>query len=110
MKKTYYITSPLYYVNASPHIGHSYTNIACDALARYRRLRGDEVLFATGTDEHGQKIKQAADAKGMEPGRFVDSVVPRFKALWKKLNISYDDFSKFLGHYPLPKPRIVHAF
>ncbi|NQT75797.1 MAG: methionine--tRNA ligase [Candidatus Omnitrophica bacterium] len=88
----FYITTPLYYVNGNPHIGHSYTNIACDALARYRRFRGDEVLFTTGTDEHGQKIKEAADAKGMEPSKFVDNVVPRFKALWKKLNISYDDF------------------
>jgi methionyl-tRNA synthetase len=88
----FYITTPLYYVNASPHIGHSYTNIACDVLARFRRLRGDEVLFTTGTDEHGQKIKEAADGNGMEPRQFVDSVVPRFLDLWKKLNISYDDF------------------
>ncbi len=88
----FYITTPLYYVNANPHIGHSYTNIACDVLARFRRLKGDEVLFTTGTDEHGQKIKEAADAKGLEPGVFVDIVVPRFKELWEKLNISYDDF------------------
>ena len=88
----FYITTPLYYVNGNPHIGHSYTNIACDVLARFRRFKGDEVLFTTGTDEHGQKIKEAADAKGVEPRLFVDSVVPRFKELWKKLNISYDDF------------------
>ncbi|MFC1666851.1 methionine--tRNA ligase [Candidatus Omnitrophota bacterium] len=88
----YYITTPLYYVNADPHIGHSYTNIACDALARFKRLKGDKVLFSTGTDEHGQKIKEAAEAKDMEPNVFVDTVVPRFKELWKKLNISYDDF------------------
>ena len=90
--KKFYITTPLYYVNGNPHIGHSYTNIACDTLARFRRLRGEEVLFATGTDEHGQKIKEAAEAKGMEPRLFADSVVPRFLGLWKKLNISYDDF------------------
>ena len=90
--KKFYITTPLYYVNGNPHIGHSYTNIACDTLARFRRLRGEEVLFATGTDEHGQKINQAAEAKGMEPRLFADSVVPRFSELWKKLNISYDDF------------------
>lgn len=90
--KKFYITTPLYYVNGDPHIGHSYTNIACDSLARFRRLKGDDVLFATGTDEHGQKIKEAADAKGMEPRVFVDTVVPRFVELWEKLNISYDDF------------------
>ncbi|MBU4590927.1 MAG: methionine--tRNA ligase [Candidatus Omnitrophica bacterium] len=92
MMKKFYITTPLYYVNGNPHIGHSYTNIACDTLSRFRRLEGDEVLFATGTDEHGQKIKEAAEAKGMEPRLFVDSVVPRFIELWKKLGITYDDF------------------
>jgi methionyl-tRNA synthetase len=88
----FYITTPLYYVNGEPHIGHSYTNIACDALARFRRLKGDEVLFTTGTDEHGQKIKEAADAAGVSPQVFVDNIVPKFKALWEKLGISYDDF------------------
>jgi len=88
----FYITTPLYYVNASPHIGHSYTNIACDTLSRYKRLMGCDVLFATGTDEHGQKIKDAAQAKGMEPREFVDSVVPVFLDLWKKLKIDYTDF------------------
>ncbi len=88
----FYITTPLYYVNGNPHIGHSYTNIACDALARFKRLAGTEVLFSTGTDEHGQKIKEAASEKGMEPRAFVDTVVPRFKDLWEKLGISYDDF------------------
>ena len=88
----FYITTPLYYVNGDPHIGHSYTNIACDALARFNRFAGAEVLFSTGTDEHGQKIKEAASEKGMEPAAFVDTVVPRFKDLWNKLNISYDDF------------------
>jgi methionyl-tRNA synthetase len=90
--KKFYITTPLYYVNGNPHIGHSYTNIACDTLARFRRFRGYDVLFTTGTDEHGQKIKEAADEKGMEPRVFVDTVVPRFKELWRKLDISYDDF------------------
>ena len=88
----FYITTPLYYVNSSPHIGHSYTNIACDTLARYKRLMGYEVLFATGTDEHGQKIKDAAQAKGMEPKEFVDTIVPVFLRLWKKLGIDYTDF------------------
>ena len=90
--KKFYITTPLYYVNSAPHIGHSYTNIACDTLARYKRLMGYDVLFATGTDEHGQKIKEAAEAKGMEPKEFVDNIVPVFLSLWKKLNITYDDF------------------
>ncbi|MFH1854451.1 MAG: methionine--tRNA ligase [Candidatus Omnitrophota bacterium] len=88
----FYITTPLYYVNGNPHIGHSYTNIACDVLARFKRAQGAEVLFVTGTDEHGQKIKEAAEAHGMEPRAFVDTIAPRFKELWKKLNISYDDF------------------
>jgi len=88
----YYITTPLYYVNSTPHIGHSYTNIACDTLVRYKRLMGYEVLFATGTDEHGQKIKDAAEAKGMEPKEFVDTIVPIFLGLWKKLGIDYTDF------------------
>ncbi|MFC1621620.1 methionine--tRNA ligase [Candidatus Omnitrophota bacterium] len=88
----FYITTPLYYVNGNPHIGHSYTNIACDVLARFRRLKGDEVLFVTGTDEHGQKIQDSASEKGMEPRIFVDSIVPKFKDLWRMLNISYDDF------------------
>ncbi len=90
--KTFYLTSPLYYVNASPHIGHSYTNVAADSLARFKRLTGEEVFFLTGTDEHGQKIKQAADEKGITPKEFVDAVVPHFKELWEKLFISYDDF------------------
>jgi methionyl-tRNA synthetase len=90
--KKFYITTPLYYVNSTPHIGHSYTNIACDTLARYKRLMGYEVLFATGTDEHGQKIKDAAQAKNMEPKEFVDTIVPVFLGLWKKLGIEYTDF------------------
>ena len=90
--KNFYITTPLYYVNSTPHIGHSYTNIACDTLAKYKRLMGYEVLFTTGTDEHGQKIKDAAQAKGMEPKEFVDTIVPIFLGLWEKLGIDYTDF------------------
>ncbi len=95
MKKTYYITSPLYYVNASPHIGHSYTQIACDAISRFLKQTGSDVFFMTGTDEHGEKIEKAALQKGYEKGKekeFVDSVLPRFKDLWKRLNIDYDFF------------------
>lgn len=92
MSKTTYITTPLYYVNAAPHIGHSYTNIAADVYARYHRLKGAEVFLLTGTDEHGQKIEQAASAAGKPPKQYVDEVVEHFRELWKVLNISHDDF------------------
>jgi len=92
--KKFYITTPLYYVNASPHIGHSYTNSAADALARYyRRVIGKEnVWFLTGTDEHGQKMQKAADEAKLPPQAFADKMVLQFKDLWKVLDISYDDF------------------
>ncbi|MDD2703472.1 MAG: class I tRNA ligase family protein [Candidatus Omnitrophica bacterium] len=94
MLKKFYITTPLYYVNASPHIGHSYTTIAADTLARYMRaaIGKENVWFLTGTDEHGQKIQRAADAQNTAPRDFTDTVVKIFKALWKDLDISYDDF------------------
>ncbi len=94
MSNKFYITTPLYYVNASPHIGHSYTNIAADALARYmRRLLGEEnVWFLTGTDEHGLKIQKAANEARLNPQEFADKMAMQFKELWKKLNISYNDF------------------
>lgn len=95
MKKEYYITTPLYYVNAAPHIGHSYTQIACDTLTRLLRQSGSGVFFMTGTDEHGEKIEKAALNEGMKKGeekKFVDKIVPRFTDLWKKLDIEYDYF------------------
>ncbi|MFZ5800620.1 MAG: methionine--tRNA ligase [Candidatus Omnitrophota bacterium] len=94
MKNKFYITTPIYYVNASPHIGHSYTTIAADTLARfYRRVLGeDKVWFLTGTDEHGQKIQKAAEGAGVPAQEFVDRIVPQFRDLWKKLNITYNDF------------------
>jgi len=92
MPKTTYLTTPLYYVNAAPHIGHSYTEVAADCLARYHRLKGEPVFLLTGTDEHGQKIEQAAASAGQTPQVFADRVVERFTALWASLNISYDDF------------------
>ncbi|UCC94449.1 MAG: methionine--tRNA ligase [Candidatus Omnitrophota bacterium] len=88
----FYITTPLYYVNASPHIGHAYTNIISDCMARYRKLKGENVFFLTGTDEHGEKIREAAQSKGEDVKRFADRVVENFKHLWKKLNTSYDFF------------------
>lgn len=92
MTKGYYVTTPIYYVNDKPHIGHAYTTIAADVLARWHRLKGENVFFLTGTDEHGQKVEQAAKAKNMDVKAFVDSVAPLFKESWKLLNISYDRF------------------
>jgi methionyl-tRNA synthetase len=94
MANKFYITTPIYYVNASPHIGHSYTNIAADTLVRFnrRKLGEDNVWFLTGTDEHGQKIQKAADEAKLNPQVFVDKVVVQFKDLWRELHIDYDDF------------------
>lgn len=92
MSKKFYITTPLYYINDVPHIGHSYTNVAADVLARYKRLAGEDVFFLTGTDEHGQKIEQAAKERGETPQQLADRVVQNFKGLWSRLNISNDDF------------------
>ena len=86
------LTTPIYYVNAKPHLGHAYTTIVGDALARWHRLMGDNVHFLTGTDEHGLKIQQAADAAGQTPIEFADSISPQFQQAWAKLNISNDDF------------------
>ncbi len=92
MAKQYYITTPIYYVNDVPHIGHAYTTLACDVLARYKRARGFEVFFLTGTDEHGQKVEKAAQSQGETPLELADRVVKRFQSLWEKLNISETDF------------------
>jgi methionyl-tRNA synthetase len=92
MNKTFYITTPIYYVNDVPHIGHAYTTIAADTAARYHRLSGDRVYFLTGTDEHGQKVQQAAAARGKSPQEHVDEMVHRFRNLWVMLNISNNDF------------------
>jgi len=91
-KKTFYITTPIYYVNDVPHIGHAYTTIAADVIARYKRLSGYEVLFSTGTDEHGQKIVSSAEKANLTPLELVDKVVLKFKNLWPLLNIKYDEF------------------
>ncbi len=92
MKTKFYITTPIYYVNASPHIGHAYTTIAADCLARYYRGQGHDVHFLTGTDEHGQKIQKAAAQHGLSPQEFTDRISPKFQQLWKTLDISNDDF------------------
>lgn len=91
-KKTFYITTPIYYPSDKLHIGHSYTTVAADAMARYKRLKGYDVMFLTGTDEHGQKIMLKAQEIGVEPKEYVDKVVAWIKDLWKKFNISNDKF------------------
>lgn len=91
-KKTFYITTPIYYPSASLHIGHAYSTVATDAIARYHRQRGDETFFLTGSDEHGQKIERKAKAAGVTPQEYVDHIVAGFKDLWKLLAISYDGF------------------
>ena len=90
--KIFYITTPIYYVNDIPHIGHAYTTVACDVISRYKRMKGYDVYFLTGTDEHGQKIQTAAEAKGKTPQELVDEIHLNFKKLWEVLNISNDDF------------------
>ena len=92
MASTYYITTPIYYVNDVPHIGHAYTTIAADVLARIRRLTGHDVFFLTGLDEHGQKVQQAAAKAGIDPQSHCDRLTPQFQNLWKKLHISNDGF------------------
>ncbi len=92
MNKRFYVTTPIYYVNDIPHIGHAYTTVAADILARYNRLLGNEVFFLTGTDEHGRKVEKAAQEKGRAPKEQADLMVENFKSLWKKLNISSDAF------------------
>ncbi len=89
---TFYITTPIYYVNDEPHIGHAYTTIMADVLSRFHRLTGDDVLFLTGTDEHGQKVDEAAKERNLSPQAHADEMVVRFQALWEDLNISHDDF------------------
>ncbi|HWR34469.1 MAG TPA: methionine--tRNA ligase [Clostridia bacterium] len=88
----FYITTPIYYVNARPHIGHTYTTIVCDAIARRQRMLGADTFFLTGTDEHGQKIERSANAAGKSPQQFTDEVSAEFKALWDRMGIKYDKF------------------
>ncbi len=92
MAETFYITTPIYYVNDVPHIGHAYTTIAADVLARYHRMRGHDVVFLTGLDEHGQKVQQAAAKAGISPQEHCDRLAPQFQHLWQKLDISNDGF------------------
>ncbi len=103
----YTITTPLYYVNDKPHLGSSYTTIACDAIARFQRLNGNKVLFLTGVDEHGQKIERTAESKNLPPQVHCDEVTEKYKYLWEKLNISYDRFVRTTSQEHIS---LVHKF
>ena len=98
-KKPFYITTPIYYPSGNPHIGHCYTTVACDSIARYKRMQGYDVMFLTGTDEHGQKIEMKAAEKGVTPKEYVDEIVEIFKNLWSFMNISYDRYIRTTDDY-----------
>ena len=98
-KNTFYITTPIYYPSDKLHIGHSYTTVACDALARFKRMQGYDVMFLTGTDEHGQKIQDKAADAGVTPKEYVDKIVATVKDLWKLLDVSYDRFIRTTDDY-----------
>ena len=98
-KKPFYITTPIYYPSGNPHIGHCYTTVACDSIARYKRMQGYDVMFLTGTDEHGQKIEEKAYEKGITPKAYVDEIVEIFKKLWDYMNIDYDRYISTTDDY-----------
>ena len=98
-KKPYYITTPIYYPSGNPHIGHCYTTVACDSIDRYRRMQGYDVMFLTGTDEHGLKIEQKAAEKGVTPKEYVDEIVEHFKSLWSFMNVDYDRYIRTTDDY-----------
>lgn len=98
-KKTFYITTPIYYPSGNPHIGHTYTTVACDSIARYKRMQGYDVMFLTGTDEHGQKIEEKAKEQGITPKQYVDEIVAVFKKLWQYMNIDYDRYIRTTDDY-----------
>lgn len=98
-KEKFYITTPIYYPSGNPHIGHCYTTVACDSIARFRRMQGKDVIFLTGTDEHGLKIEQKANDKGVTPKEYVDEIVAIFKDLWSYMNISYDRYIRTTDDY-----------
>ncbi len=97
--KTFYITTPIYYPSGSPHIGTCYTTVACDSIARYKRMQGFDVMFLTGTDEHGQKIEEKAKEQGVTPKQYVDEISKIFKRLWETMNISYDRYIRTTDDY-----------
>ncbi len=106
-KKTYYVTTPIYYPSSKLHIGHTYTTVAADAIARYKRARGFDVMFLTGTDEHGQKIENVAKAANKTPKAFLDEVVAEIKELWDTMEISYDHFIRTTDDYHERRVQII---
>jgi methionyl-tRNA synthetase len=107
-KPTFYLTTPIYYVNARPHLGHTYTTVAADALARWKRMRGFDVLFLTGTDEHGQKIERSAAKAGKTPQEFAAEVSSEFRGLWDRMGLTYDDYIRTTE--PRHKRGVQHLF
>ncbi|MCM1043641.1 MAG: class I tRNA ligase family protein, partial [Corallococcus sp.] len=99
MKDKFYITTPIYYSSGSFHLGHCYTTVICDALARFKRMQNYDVFYLTGTDEHGQKVEQRAAKAGVTPQAFVDGLYEQITKLWKALNISYDKFIRTTDDY-----------
>ena len=93
-KGKYYLTTPIYYVNAAPHIGHAYTTIAAETIARVKRMQGFDVVLTSGTDEHGTKVERAANAQGKSPEEFVDLISTEFRTQWKKLDLQIDRFQR----------------
>lgn len=104
----YYLTTPIYYVNARPHLGHAYSTIVCDAIARRKRALGIDTWFLTGTDEHGQKIERSAKLAGRTPQEFTDSIAQEFRGLWDRLGLTYDDFIRTTE--PRHKRGVQHLF
>ena len=92
MKRCFYVTTPIYYVNASPHLGHAYTTLVADVMTRFHQLLGEDTFFLTGTDEHGDKIVQAADKAGVQPKEYADRISGQFRSIWPQLNIHPDRF------------------
>ncbi len=99
MNRTFYVTTPIYYVNAKPHLGHAYTTIFADTVCRLHKLLGEETFFLTGTDEHGDKIVQAAEAQGKKPQEYVDEISSLFKNLWPELSIENNKFIRTTDPY-----------
>ena len=107
MSEKYFITTPIYYPSGNPHIGHCYTTVACDTIARFKRMQGYDVLFLTGTDEHGQKIEQKAREQGVTPKGYVDPIVAHFQDLWKTMNVSYDRYIRTTDDKYEPTEKVI---
>src|SRR5689334_20866889 len=97
MPKTFFITTAIYYTNSSPHVGHAYELVLADVIARYHRLRGEKVFFLTGADQHGQKVQQSAAKVGVSPSEFVKELTQKFKDLYQKLEVKYDDWAETIA-------------